>query len=66
DNRDFSNVEAGLRSVGFDAAEVAGIMGENWLRFFDASFGPRGRCGKLERLNRPPDTLFDIPSGRLE
>ena len=40
DNRDFSNVEAGLRSVGFDAAEVAGIMGENWLRFFDASFGP--------------------------
>ena len=40
DNRDFPNIEAGLRAVGFDAAEVAGIMGENWLRFFDDSFGP--------------------------
>ena len=38
DNRDFSNIEAGLRAVGFDATEVAGIMGENWLRFFDDSF----------------------------
>lgn len=39
DNRDFSNIEAGLRAVGFSAEEVAGIMGENWLRFFDDSFG---------------------------
>ena len=39
DNRDFGNVETGLRTVGFDAQEVAGIMGENWLRFFDNSFG---------------------------
>ncbi|MGR3591021.1 MAG: membrane dipeptidase [Limimaricola soesokkakensis] len=38
DNRDFSNIKAGLRAVGFDATEVAGIMGENWLRFFDDSF----------------------------
>ncbi len=38
DNRDFSNIEAGLRAAGFDATEVAGIMGENWLRFFDDSF----------------------------
>ncbi|APX88536.1 peptidase M19 [Brevirhabdus pacifica] len=38
DNRDFPNIEAGLRAVGFDATEVAGIMGENWLRFFDDSF----------------------------
>lgn len=39
DNRDFDRVAAGLRAVGFDAQEVAGIMGENWLRFFDDSFG---------------------------
>lgn len=38
DNRDFGTIETGLRTVGFDAAEVAGIMGDNWLRFFDDSF----------------------------
>ncbi|MFW8596434.1 membrane dipeptidase [Cribrihabitans neustonicus] len=45
DNRDFPNIEAGLRAVGFDAAEVAAIMGENWLRFFDESFGAAGEAG---------------------
>nr|WP_256500688.1 membrane dipeptidase [Limimaricola litoreus] len=45
DNRDFSNIETGLRAVGFDAAEVAGIMGENWLRFFDTSFGAAEEAG---------------------
>ncbi|MEM7489464.1 MAG: membrane dipeptidase [Pseudomonadota bacterium] len=40
DNRDFAGLGAGLRDVGFSEDEVAGIMGENWLRFFDASFGP--------------------------
>lgn len=45
DNRHFSNIEAGLRAVGFDAAEVAAIMGENWLRFFDESFGAAGEAG---------------------
>lgn len=41
DNRDFGNIEAGLRKVGFDEAEVAGLMGENWLRFFDENFESR-------------------------
>ncbi len=40
DNRDFHNIEKGLAAVGFDAAERAGIMGQNWLRFYDANFGP--------------------------
>ena len=40
DNRDFGNIEAGLRATGLSDDEVAGIMGGNWLRFFDASFGP--------------------------
>ncbi len=40
DNRDFGRLEAGLRAVGFDAAEAAGIMGGNWLRFFEEGFGP--------------------------
>ncbi|RMD48913.1 MAG: membrane dipeptidase [Alphaproteobacteria bacterium] len=40
DNRDFANIAAGLRAVGFDEAEVEAIMGGNWLAFFDRSFGP--------------------------
>ena len=41
DNRDFPKLETGLRAVGFNDAEVAGIMGGNWLDFFDRSFGPK-------------------------
>ena len=40
DNRDFGNLATGLRKVGFDEAEVAGLMGDNWLRFYDENFGP--------------------------
>lgn len=38
-NADFPNLETGLKQVGFSAQEVAGLMGENWLRFYDESFG---------------------------
>ena len=41
DNRDFGNIEQGLAAAGFDATEVAAIMGENWLRFFDKNFGAK-------------------------
>jgi microsomal dipeptidase-like Zn-dependent dipeptidase len=40
DNRDFGNVEQGLRDVGFSDEETGKIMGDNWLRFFDLNFGP--------------------------
>lgn len=40
DNRDFGNIEQGLRRVGFDAAEIAGLMGGNWHRFFAENFTP--------------------------
>lgn len=40
DNRDFGNIEAGLRKIGFSDQEVAGVMGDNWLRFYDENFGP--------------------------
>jgi len=40
DNRDFTNVEDGLRAVGFSDTEVAGLMGDNWHRFFDENFTP--------------------------
>lgn len=43
DNRDFGNIGAGLRKIGMNDAEVAGIMGGNWLRFFSASFAPAVR-----------------------
>jgi membrane dipeptidase len=40
DNRDFSQVAAGLARVGFSPTEVDALMGENWLRFFDDNFSP--------------------------
>lgn len=42
DNRHFSNIETGLRQVGFDAADTTKIMGGNWYRFFEQEFTPRG------------------------
>jgi len=41
DNRDFGNIERGLRETGMDAEEVAAVMGGNWYRFYAESFGPR-------------------------
>jgi len=41
DSRDFGNIEGGLRAAGLNDAEVAGIMGENWLKFYDKGFGPK-------------------------
>ena len=38
DNRDFGNIEEGLRTVGMNTEEVAGIMGRNWYRFFAENF----------------------------
>ena len=40
DNRSFARIEAALPDFGFNKEEVAGIMGDNWLRFYDRSFGP--------------------------
>ncbi|WP_417247211.1 membrane dipeptidase [Celeribacter sp.] len=40
DNRDFANIEQGLRAAGLSEAEVQGIMGGNWYRFFKDNFGP--------------------------
>ena len=40
DNRDFGNIAQGLREVGMNAEEVAGIMGGNWYRFYAANFTP--------------------------
>jgi membrane dipeptidase len=40
DNRDFGNIEKGLRNVGFSEEDTAKVMGNNWLRFFDENFGP--------------------------
>lgn len=38
-NRDFGRIAAGLHATGMDAGEVAAVMGGNWLRFFETSFG---------------------------
>jgi membrane dipeptidase len=42
DNRDFGRIAEGLRQRGLSEAEVTGIMGGNWMRFFTDSFGPEG------------------------
>ena len=39
DNRDFGQIEAGLRAVGFSTEEVGAVMGGNWARFFRQHFG---------------------------
>ena len=41
DNRDFGNIESGLRTVGMNKTEISDIMGENWYRFFKKNFVAR-------------------------
>lgn len=41
DNRDFPNLVAGLRDVGFAEHEVAGIMGQNWVALLERTTAPR-------------------------
>ena len=41
DNRDLAGIEAGLIAAGFSTDEAGLVMGGNWLRFFDESFGPQ-------------------------
>lgn len=41
DNRHFGNIAAGLKDIGMSDQEVAGVMGENWLQFYDDNFGPQ-------------------------
>ncbi len=41
DNRHFGNIAKGLGAVGFSQSEVDGLMGGNWLRFYEQGFGPQ-------------------------
>lgn len=38
---DFPNLTEGLLGVGFSREDVSGLMGGNWLRFFEEGFSPR-------------------------
>ncbi|MFT5630077.1 MAG: membrane dipeptidase [Gammaproteobacteria bacterium] len=40
DNRDFGNIQSGLCATGLSDADVTGIMGGNWYRFYADNFGP--------------------------
>lgn len=39
-NLHFSNIEQGLSQAGLSDTNIEGIMGGNWLRFYDENFGP--------------------------
>jgi membrane dipeptidase len=39
DNRDFGTLRAGLEATSLSADDIDGIMGGNWLRFYEDSFG---------------------------
>ena len=41
DNRDFPRLAGGLAGAGLNAAEIDGILGGNWYRFFAENFPPR-------------------------
>jgi len=41
DNRHFGIIKSGLKAYGFSETDTAAVMGENWLRFYDNSFGPK-------------------------
>lgn len=43
DNRDFGRIAEGLRATGMNEADVAAVMGGNWVRFFEESFGARAK-----------------------
>ncbi|MGO1120126.1 membrane dipeptidase [Rhodovibrionaceae bacterium A322] len=45
-NLGFANILEGLGEVGFSKDEVARIAGENWLNFFELSFGPAAGAGQ--------------------
>ena len=38
-NMDFVKIKGGLSKIGFNENEVELIMGLNWLKFFEKSFG---------------------------
>ena len=38
DNRDFGQIEDGLRAAGFSAPDIGAVMGGNWARFFRQGF----------------------------
>ena len=40
DNRDFGNIRSGLLATSLTETEVDGVMGGNWLRFYEESFEP--------------------------
>lgn len=40
-NLGLRNIERGLEAAGFSDADVTAIMGGNWMRFYETSFGPQ-------------------------
>lgn len=63
DNRDFQNIESGLRATGFASADITAVMGGNWLKFFESSFVPdAARDGVTDHL---PEVAVEVAPARL-
>ena len=43
DVRGMASIREGLRRVGMSERDVDGVMGDNWMRFFETSFGSAAR-----------------------
>ncbi len=43
-NRDFGNIVEGLRAKGFTETDIDKVMGGNWLKFYETSFGPQEKA----------------------
>ena len=43
---DMPNIQSGLEQRGFSAEDIGKVMGNNWLRFFDESFGAASQAGE--------------------
>ncbi|MEM6306709.1 MAG: membrane dipeptidase [Pseudomonadota bacterium] len=39
-NRDFPGLALGFKQAGMSADDIAGLMGQNWMRFLETSWGP--------------------------
>jgi microsomal dipeptidase-like Zn-dependent dipeptidase len=56
-NSDFPKLRAGLSAAGFSSQEIDGILGENWYRYYQLSFGPEQSGDEKQQTETRRHTL---------